>query len=134
MNDRDRLATFFRERTVEELITWAWSNVQNETDSYNLLTVMEAIYRDRRKILATSIEKLDVKPGEVLVVRVGLDNIDDDGPWVPTYEELQCLRQDVQAVVPEGVKIIAYHHGLSFQVIPQEALEATLGTKTEGEN
>jgi hypothetical protein len=71
--------------------------------------------------LATiTIRKLDPEPGEILLITLGGDLGDGLGHWIPTADELIQTAEDIQAVVPEGVKVLVHHHLANATIISLE--------------
>jgi len=54
------------------------------------------------------------KPKPVIVATLGLSDVDEEGPWIPEPEELDALRESLQAYFPDH-EIFVYHHGLKIQ-------------------
>jgi hypothetical protein len=53
----------------------------------------------------------------LIMATLGLDNIDDQGPWVPTPEELQSMRDDLQLALNSDFRLMVYHHGLDIKTV-----------------
>ena len=61
---------------------------------------------------------LDLKPGDILVVKLGIQNMGDGlPPWLPGPAELEYLRDELEYLIPEGVKTVVHHHGIDFSVV-----------------
>ncbi len=73
------------------------------------------------KIVANAVaavEVLDLKDGDVLVVKLGIEYMGDGfPPWIPGPQELEHVACDVSASVPEGVRVLVHHHGINFQIV-----------------
>ena len=132
MENRDKLNSIQQHLSLKQKISEAWielnswSSVQPQ-DLTLLMSLIQELYFDNRTNRAIAIDKLDIKPDEILVVRVGLDNVDEDGPWVPTLEELHHIKNELQSMLGENQKILVYHHGLRFQTIPLDKVESVIG-------
>lgn len=62
-----------------------------------------------------------LSPGDILHVRLGYADLGDgQGPWVPSPTEILEARDDWEAVVPEGVKVIITHFGHEVTVLAHE--------------
>jgi hypothetical protein len=60
----------------------------------------------------------ELKPGDVLHVRVGITDMGDGmPPFIPGPEELDFHRKEVEAVVPAGVNVLVTHQGVDISVI-----------------
>lgn len=52
----------------------------------------------------------------LIVAKLGLDGIDEEGPWVPEPEELSALRDDISLALMSDFRLIVYHHGLDVNI------------------
>lgn len=74
---------------------------------------------DTTPILA-EVAKLDLQAGDILTVKVGIpaDQMGECNlPWIPTNDELLRVAQDVELVVPEGVKTMITHLGVNYEIV-----------------
>lgn len=63
-------------------------------------------------------EKLTLKPGDILHIKVGIMYMgDNQPPWLPGPHELVEAEEKFKAVVPEGVKVVATHMGMNTDII-----------------
>lgn len=53
----------------------------------------------------------------LILARLGLDNVDDEGPWIPDPEELSALRNDLSLALNSDFRLMVYHHGLDIQSV-----------------
>ena len=51
----------------------------------------------------------------LILATLGLPDVDQDGPWIPTGEELQSLRDDLSMAINSDFRLMTYHHGLQIQ-------------------
>jgi hypothetical protein len=59
---------------------------------------------------------------DILHVRLGISDMGDGlPPWLPTAEEMENVRKQFEAIVPEGAKVIVTHFGVETEVIPTDA-------------
>jgi len=65
-----------------------------------------------------AVEVLDLKAGDVLVVKLGIADMGDGlPPWLPGPKELEWVADDVSATVPDGVRVLVHHFGVHFEII-----------------
>lgn len=65
-----------------------------------------------------AVEVLDLKDGDVLVVKLGIEDMGDGlPPWIPGPQELECVARDLSLVVPEDVRVLVHHMGINFQIV-----------------
>lgn len=50
-----------------------------------------------------------------LLARLGLDNVDQEGPWIPDPVELDLLRNDINMALASDFRLMVYHHGLQLE-------------------
>lgn len=53
----------------------------------------------------------------LILAKLGLDNVDEEGPWIPDPEELQALRNDLGLALQSDFRLMVYHHGLDIQSV-----------------
>ena len=51
----------------------------------------------------------------LILATLGLPDVDEDGPWIPTGEELQQLRDDLSMAINSDFRLMTYHHGLDIK-------------------
>jgi hypothetical protein len=51
----------------------------------------------------------------LLLANLGLDNVDEEGPWLPDQSELDALREDLHLALMSDFRLMVYHHGLSME-------------------
>jgi hypothetical protein len=51
----------------------------------------------------------------LILARLGLDNVDDAGPWIPDPAELDSLRNDLNLALASDFRLLVYHHGLDIK-------------------
>lgn len=60
----------------------------------------------------------ELKPGDILHVRVGINDMGDGmPPFIPGPEELDWHRRELEPIVPEGVQILVTHQGVELSVV-----------------
>jgi len=65
-----------------------------------------------------AVEVLDLKADDVLVVKIGIEDMGDGlPPWIPGPAELEAVAHDVSLTVPEGVRVLVHHMGINFQIV-----------------
>jgi len=65
-----------------------------------------------------AVEVLDLSEGDVLVVKLGIDDMGDGlPPWIPGPAELEQVSDALTATVPEGVRVLVHHLGINFQIV-----------------
>lgn len=50
----------------------------------------------------------------LILAKLGLDNVDDQGPWIPDPMELDQLRNDLNVALASDMRLMVYHHGLDI--------------------
>jgi len=71
----------------------------------------------KEQILA-QVKVIKPQPGDIVVAKLGLADMGDGmPPWIPTVDELIATRDELELVMPEGVKTLVYHMGLEFEVL-----------------
>lgn len=50
----------------------------------------------------------------LLLANLGLDNVDDQGPWIPEPEDLTSLRNDLLVALNSDFRLMVHHHGLKM--------------------
>lgn len=53
----------------------------------------------------------------LILARLGLDNVDEAGPWLPDPEELDSLRNDLNLALMSDMRLLVYHHGLDIKSV-----------------
>lgn len=53
----------------------------------------------------------------LILAKLGLDNVDDQGPWIPDPMELEQLRNDLNMALTSDMRLMVYHHGLDIQSV-----------------
>lgn len=53
----------------------------------------------------------------LILANLGLDNVDQQGPWIPEPEDLTALRDDLQVAMNSDYRMIVHHHGLNIQTV-----------------
>ena len=53
----------------------------------------------------------------LILAKLGLDNVDDMGPWLPEPEELDALRDDLHLTLNSDFRLMVYHHGLDIKSV-----------------
>lgn len=84
---------------------------------------IKALEAENLAIRATTVAKLDPKPGDIVLVRVGgviQDGTEYSTTWIPNVAELECAVHDFSLVLPEGVKAMVYHFLLEPTVLSVE--------------
>ena len=51
----------------------------------------------------------------LILATLGLPDVDEDGPWIPTQAELQALRDDLGLAINSDFRLMVYHHGLKIE-------------------
>ena len=51
----------------------------------------------------------------LILATLGLPDVDGDGPWVPTAQELSSLRDDLAMAINSDFRLMTYHHGLKIE-------------------
>lgn len=67
-------------------------------------------------IRTETVSKLDLKAGNVLLIKVG-GMLKDDMPWIPSQEDLEVTAADWNSVVPNGVAVVVSHHLINPVVV-----------------
>lgn len=62
-----------------------------------------------------TVKKLDLHPGDVLLVTVGGDIGEET--WIPTFEDLIEVRDVWENAVPDDVEVIVAHHLIEPTII-----------------
>jgi hypothetical protein len=63
-------------------------------------------------------EPIQVKSGGILHVKVGLTNLGDgQGPWMPSPDDLESVRTEIEQAIPEGTTVIVTHCGVSMELV-----------------
>ncbi len=76
------------------------------------------ILKHALKQIAGQVQVLDLKPGDVLVAKLGIADMGEGfPPWLPGPQELESMAEDLQLIVPEGVLVLAHHMGVDFQIV-----------------
>jgi hypothetical protein len=52
---------------------------------------------------------------KILLARLGLDNVDAEGPWIPDQEDIVTLRDELDAALGSDYRLLVYHHGLQIE-------------------
>lgn len=65
---------------------------------------------------------LHLEPGDILFLRMGLDMGDGQPPWLPGTGELENAEEAFRKVVPQGVKVVAFHAGIDAEIIKCNSL------------
>lgn len=50
-----------------------------------------------------------------ILARLGLDDVDQEGPWIPDPVELDLLRNDINMALASDFRLMVYHHGLQLE-------------------
>lgn len=53
----------------------------------------------------------------LILAQLGLDNVDEEGPWIPDADELDQLRNDLDVAINSDFRLMVYHHGLNIQSV-----------------
>lgn len=62
-----------------------------------------------------------VKPGDTLHVRVGIPDMGDgQPPWVPSQNDLDPIRDELEGLVPEGVNLWVTHFGIEIDAVVKD--------------
>ena len=70
-----------------------------------------------------SVEKLDLAPGDLLHVRVGIENMGDYlPPWIPSDEELAHVAREFQRVLSPDVRVLVTHAGIVAETYSEPKL------------
>lgn len=65
-----------------------------------------------------SVALLKLEPGDILHVKVGVNDLGDgQGPWIPGPEEIQEARDLFADIVPKGVVVVATHYGVGLEQV-----------------
>jgi hypothetical protein len=73
----------------------------------------ERITEALAKAAAAEVRVFKVQPGDVLHVRVGIEDMGDGiGPWIPTPDEVDHVKEEVEAHLPDGVTAYVTHFGV----------------------
>jgi hypothetical protein len=70
---------------------------------------------------------LDLKPGDILHVQLGIADMGDGAPWIPSQEEIHRAAEDWRLIVPAGVRVIVTHIGVTTEAICASEFEGDLG-------
>lgn len=70
---------------------------------------MEQVSIDKANI-ELEIREINVRPGDVLHIKVGGDIGCDMPPYIPTPEDLEAIKAEVENHLPEGVTAYVTHH------------------------
>lgn len=98
------------------------SHVKFKTDPWNprgtpiLLRAFRTLMLEE-SLASTQDSIADRLYSPLILATLGLDNIDDQGPWVPTPEELQSMRDDLQLALNSDFRLMVYHHGLKIDTV-----------------
>lgn len=68
-----------------------------------------ALHFTDKKTIGLEIRKINVKPGDVLHIKVGGD-IGYGMPYIPTPEDLETIKTEVEKHLPEGVTAYVTYH------------------------
>lgn len=69
------------------------------------------------------IHNLNVQEGDILMVKVGVENMGDRmPPWIPTEDDLQYVRDLFATELPD-VKAVVTHFGVDVEVVRPEDAE-----------
>jgi|SRR5208283_5919458 len=78
----------------------------------------DQITRHASEQAAAQVVALKPEPGDILVVKLGIMDMGDSlPPWIPTLAELESVRDDLERVIPEGVKLLVHHFGIDFEIV-----------------
>jgi len=85
----------------------------------------EVDYNDRYETfpenIVYEIRRATVKPGDVLHVRMGIIDMGDGmPPWIPDPEQLDKVKQELEAVLPEGVRAYVTHFGVEIDTLVRD--------------
>ena len=53
----------------------------------------------------------------LILARLGLDDVDEEGPWIPEPEEIEALRDDLSLTLMADFRLMVYHHGLQIESV-----------------
>jgi NADPH:quinone reductase-like Zn-dependent oxidoreductase len=62
------------------------------------------------------IQRINVKPGDVLHVKVGIEDV-GGFPWIPGPEEIESVKRELEAHLPDGVTAYVTHQGVDIDTI-----------------
>lgn len=67
---------------------------------------------------AAQVEVLKPEPGDIVIAKLGIMDMGDGlPPWIPTPHELASLRDDLERVLPDGVRLLVHHFGINFEIV-----------------
>ena len=68
--------------------------------------------------VVAEVSVLKLEPGDILAIKLGITNMGDGlGPWIPSTNELKYVRDDVNRILPDGVKVVITHMGVNYEII-----------------
>src|SRR5512146_1445988 len=68
--------------------------------------------------IPAQVEVLKLEPGDLLMVKVGKDYMGEGlPPWIPRREDLREVAEDIEPIVPEGVKVFVSHLGVEYEIV-----------------
>lgn len=70
-----------------------------------------------------TVQKLELRPGDVLHITVGGDVGDGYPPWIPSPTELDQVREGWRKLLPEGVKAIVTHYLVNTTIVREADAE-----------
>lgn len=76
-----------------------------------------------KEAVAARVRTVEVKPGDVIHVQLGLSSSDmGDGqpPWIPGQEELEYVAQELREILPLGVRTWVTHLGVHIDAVVKD--------------
>lgn len=67
------------------------------------------------------VKAFQVKPGDTLHVRVGINDMGDGlPPWIPEPDQLEQIKNELEAYLPEDVHAYVTHYGVEIDAVIQD--------------
>lgn len=52
-----------------------------------------------------------------ILAKLGMDRVDDSGPWIPTPEDLDNARDQINEALAADFKLLVHHHGIDIKSV-----------------
>lgn len=97
-------------RLVNRVSPWDLRGVPPLMRSFGTLMLEESLYAAQ-----TSVADRLYSP--MLVATLGIQDMGDGQPWIPTQDDLSALRDDLQTALMADFKLITHHMGLKIESV-----------------
>lgn len=99
-----------------------WSRLVNRANPWDLYGTPPLMRSFRTLLMEESLNAAqdavaDRLYAPFILATLGIDNMGDGEPWIPTSDDLDTLRNDMQAALMGDFKLMAHHMGLKIESV-----------------